>query len=177
MQPHSPGTLKRAAFAKERFPEHQVRRSALKSWKSFQAHRCCRLAGTSVGQPQAGAAAHACTEFAARNATAKPSGSVVTPSALPAFFEDRSRCPHNTRRCGEAARRNRGARGELFPPHLPFPFPPPEYRNLLSAPDTLYWLRSLHDARCAYGGSEFRLLAAVGRASDAARDPGALKSG
>ena len=37
--------------------------------------------------------------------------------------------------------------------------------------------QSLHDARRAYGGSEFRLLAAIGRAPDVARGPRALRDG
>ena len=91
-------------------------RSALPIWKSFQPHRWNRAAGPSVGQPQAGAAAHACTDYEARTASAEPSGLCVT-RLLPRPFKARHPASARLPPRGEAARRTRGARGELFPPH------------------------------------------------------------
>ena len=67
---------------------------------------------TSVGQPQAGAAAHACTEVAARTEPAETSGLCVPFPYPPAFSKPDFRHPHVPPR-GEAAMRTKGARGEL----------------------------------------------------------------
>ena len=121
-------------------------RSALPIWKSFQPHRWNRAAGPSVGQPQAGAAAHACTDYEARTASAEPSGLCVT-RLLPRPFKARHPASARLPPRGEAARRTRGARGELFPPHCLDIFaarvPPPPV-----CPRHTVLSLHLHAARC-----------------------------
>ena len=93
-----------------------IRRSLFKIWKSFHQHRCARESGDIGRRRQAGAAVHACTDYEARKVPAKSSGSGGKPSDLPLFQSPpvtSARCPPR----GAAARRNKGARGELFPPH------------------------------------------------------------
>ena len=91
--------------------------SSQKIWKSLQTTPVHSRSEAPVGQPQAGAAAHACTECAARTASAEPSGLCASPPCPAPFRNTAFRPLHAARRCGEAARRNRGVRGELFPPH------------------------------------------------------------
>ncbi len=122
--------------------------------------------------PQAGAAAHACTDLAARNAHAEPSDLHASPcflrsslrSGVPSIFDKKLKEP-------------RGRGGELFPPHA-FPaltFPPPEYHALPSAPDTLYGPMTCTVVISFNAGSESRLFMTTGRAPDVARGPRALK--
>ena len=63
-----------------------------------------------------GRRAHACTEIAARKRLAETSGLCVT-RLLPRPFKARLPASARAPPRGAAARRNRGVRGELFPPH------------------------------------------------------------
>ena len=74
-----------------------------------------------IGRPrQAGAAAHACTEIAARNAPAEPSGLCVTSPAIPAFSKPDIRHPHEPRRAAQPQGETGGRGGNYFP-RIAFP--------------------------------------------------------
>ena len=66
--------------------------------------------------PQAGAAAHACTEFAVRKSPHREFRPLRHSPLLFRAFNARLPASELSPPRGEAARRTKGARGELFPP-------------------------------------------------------------
>ena len=90
----------------------------LNIWKSFHQHRCARESGDIGRRRQAGAAAHACTEFAARTAHAGTSGLCVTLFSGSLFRALLSR-PHGIRRAAQPQGETRG-RGGNYSPRMPF---------------------------------------------------------
>ena len=115
-RPGAPELRETTVLRKRRFPRALNQRTPLPIWKSLQTTPVLSRSETPVGQPQAGAAAHACTDYEARTASANPSGPCVTP-ALPAFSKPDIRHPPIP-----AARRSRkakqGGAGGIISPAL-----------------------------------------------------------
>lgn len=90
-------------------------RFSLKIWKSFQARRCFRFAGTSVGQPQACAGRPPAQRLQSERSL--PRLPALASFRLPRLFEEVLPACRQSPPRGEVVRRNRGRRGgELFPP-------------------------------------------------------------
>ncbi len=101
---------------------------------------------TSVGQPQAGAAAHACTDYEARNAFAKHAGPCVTPCPA-AISKHGSRHPHDSRRAAKPQGETGGRGGNYFP-RIALTFPAARVPQSPVSPGHAVRTRGLHAARC-----------------------------
>lgn len=89
-------------------------RFSLKIWKSFQARRCFRFSGTSVGQTQSGAKRTPAQRLQPERSL--PRLPAFASLRLSRLFEDALPACRRSPPRGEVARRNRGERGKLFFP-------------------------------------------------------------
>ena len=146
--------LKKTVRSHRRLSRASGKRSPIKICKSFQPHRCDREAGTSVGQPQAGA--------------------YIPPPSAAIARQPRTHCTD-----AGLARRPLRFTPEVNSGYLRSSagrhFPSPECRRLPSAPDTLYCPLTCTVVISFNGGSKFRLFMTTGRAPDVARGPRALR--
>ena len=102
-----------------------------------------------IGRPrQAGAAAHACTEIAARNAPCRAFRPWRHSPCYPAISEPDIRHPHEPRRAAKPQGETGGRGGNYFP-RIALTFPAARVPPSPVCPGHAVRTRDLHDARCA----------------------------
>ena len=89
--------------------------SPKKIWKSLPTTPMLPQRGNIGRQPQAGAAAHACTEIAARNAPCRSFPAFASLPGLSAISKPDNRHPHDTRRAAQPQGETGGCGGNYFP--------------------------------------------------------------